>query len=274
MIGFSKKSTPEEWNEFIEKKDYLLTELRRQLNEWCLSRGTSALPKNTLHPTSPYLNVYVYPKDLDYTFGEDFPPKDWVGVSCLNKVITDENNNELREKLELPEELLSKPGKLIYFSMDELGSSDVNMMKRVTELLSHSPNKFIVSKGKYHNEYELADNMWGSECLPHTEAIKIADLVITCGDSSTITEALFYGKPLIVMPMSGDQLDNAIRLKDCTFAVVLEPYKCQLSTTFASIVAMLDDPSVQRRLDFVSYKMKDTDEMKNLCSLIEDTVRK
>ena len=73
-------------------------------------------------------------------------------------------------------------------------------MKRLVDVLGRTTHRYIVSKGPQHAEYELADNMWGAEFLPQTSLMPLVDLVITHGGNNTTTEALHFGKPMVVLP--------------------------------------------------------------------------
>ena len=175
--------------------------------------------------------------------------------------------------LQLPDTFMKMPGKLVYLALDLYANFEDRLMNRLATLLAHSENKFFSSKELFRCD-NLPENIATLEDLCPTEAIKASDLVITCGDTKTVTEALFYGKPLIVMPLFGQQLDNAQKVKNAGLGVLLEPYRCQLSTTYGSINAMLEDPMVRRILYNMSYKMQNSDEIKNLCAMIEDLPHK
>ncbi|CAG2118283.1 unnamed protein product, partial [Medioppia subpectinata] len=102
---------------------------------------------------SSHLNIYGYPLELDYTDIRPLPPK-WYRFDNLKRT-------EKHIPFNLPIQLMDKPGKLIYFSLGSMGAADVDNMKRLVNVLSKSKHRFIVSKGPLHDEYSLADNMWG-----------------------------------------------------------------------------------------------------------------
>lgn len=230
------------------------------MNQWCVSKGAPELPKNTFHPHSPYLNIYVYLKELDYSrILDNWELRNWMQIDCLM--------NKTQQKFSIPKELMAKEGKLIYFSMGEL--ADLDLMKRLITILVKSQNKFIVSKGPFHENYELPENMWGLEKLPQTDVIPLVDLVITNGDNKTISDAFYYSKPVIVLPLFGDQLDNGQRIKENAFGLSLDPYTCNKETLLCVINSMLADPLLTRRLAMISDKMQNSDAKKQAALKIE-----
>src|SRR3984885_11602048 len=105
---------------------------------------------------SPFLNIYGYPQELDYTDIRPIPDT-WMSVDTFCR-------KGEQELFEIPDKFRDRDvekSKLIYLSMGSMGSVDVNLMKRFVAILSKTPHKIIVSKGVLGDSYELADNMWG-----------------------------------------------------------------------------------------------------------------
>ena len=59
--------------------------------------------------------------------------------------------------------------------------------------------------------------------LPQVALLQEADLLITHGGNNSVTEALTYGVPMIVMPFSTDQFDAAAAIERMAAGVALDP---------------------------------------------------
>ena len=225
-----------------------------------MGKGSPDLPDIIFHPHSPYLNFYVHPTELDYKLGNSWELKEWIHVDSLL-------NRKPPKKFTLPESIALKPGRVVYLNMGPFAS--VDLMKRLVRLLSESANKFIVSKGPLHREYELADNMWGEEEVPLNNVIRSVNLVITCGDSNIIFECLRNARPMIVLPLFGDQLDIRMRLKECGFGWGLDPFTCTKETLLCMIESLMDDKSLMRRLINIANTMEQNNSVKKAVDEIE-----
>ncbi|OTF69698.1 hypothetical protein BLA29_011864, partial [Euroglyphus maynei] len=164
---------------------------------------------------SAELIIYGYPEELDYN---DIVP---MPENCLRIDAFCRTENESTHKLfELPEEFknqIQPDDKLIYISLGSFGSSNVELMKKIIRALSRTTHKYIVSKGQFHEQFELAPNMWGQPYLPQTQILPMVDMVITHGGNNTVTETFLYGKPMLVVPLIADQHDNAQRILEKGF---------------------------------------------------------
>ncbi|MEV4012870.1 glycosyltransferase [Nonomuraea angiospora] len=246
-----------EWAAFRAEYDRTHRELWTAFNEWCVEQGTEPLPDlDFIHEGD--LNLYVYPEILDYA---DARP---LGDSWHR---LDSSVRETDEAFTLPFE--RNEGSLVYFSLGSLGSSDVELMQRVIDVLATTPHQYIVSKGPLHEEIKLADNMWGAEFLPQTKIIPLCDLVITHGGNNTTTEALHFGKPMILLPLFWDQYDNAQRVDELGYGVRLSTYTFTDEELKGAVERLLGDTELRARLAAAGEEIRGRDGLRKAADLIE-----
>ncbi len=235
-------------------------DLHAEFSALCVERGAPALPEGAFIHASDRLNLYVYPEEIDYARERQLDST-WHRVdSCVRDVET---------AFDLPAQLAERDGKLVYLSLGSLGSADVELMRRLVDALSGSPHRFIVSKGPQHAEFELADNMWGEEFLPQPAILPLVDLVITHGGNNTTTECLHAGKPMIVVPLFWDQMDNAQRIAETGLGLRLAPYTFEQEELTGGIDLLLDDQGLRRRLDEMATRIRLADGRGRAAALIE-----
>ena len=107
---------------------------------------------------SPFLNLYLYPAEADYRAGR--PARARPGIAWSPRPAPPTT------RWQVPPELAARAGALIYLSLGSLGSADVDLMRRLVEVLGATPHRFVVSKGPQADLYALADNMVGAEFVP------------------------------------------------------------------------------------------------------------
>ena len=112
----------------------------QRVKDYLIENGAEPMPLEFwIH--SPYLNLYAFPEQLDYTDLRPNPPN-WHRFDTFIK------QQDKEDHFELPEKLKNKLGNLIYFSLGSMGSMNVELMKRLVKILGELPYRFIISKGK------------------------------------------------------------------------------------------------------------------------------
>ena len=250
------------WPAFIDQYRSTHFEMWSAFNEWVQQQGAPALPELEFIHESEVANLYVYPKEADYT---DVRPLDdtWHRM--------DSSVRETDDNYQLPEKVRNRPesSALIYLSLGSLGSADVALMKRLVDVLGTTPHRFIVSKGPQHDEFELADNMVGAEFLPQTTIINQVDLVITHGGNNTTTESLHFGKPMIVLPLFWDQYDNAQRIHELGFGIRLDTYSFSDKEMLSALETLLGDHDLRQKLVTQGEQIRARDGLSVGASVIE-----
>jgi MGT family glycosyltransferase len=155
-------------------------------------------------------------------------------------------------------------------SLGSLGSGDVALMRRLVEALSATPHRYVVSKGPQHDQFELADNMTGAEFLPQASLLPQVDLVITHGGNNTTTEAIHFGKPLVVLPIFWDQHDNAQRVHETGVGVRLSTYSFDDDELAGAIDHLLADRDLAAHLGTISRRLRSNPGNGRAADLIEE----
>jgi MGT family glycosyltransferase len=246
------------WTSFREEYDRTHRALWTDFNEWVVSQGAPALPDlDFIHEGD--LNLYVFPEVADYATERPLGAN-WHRL--------DSSVRETDQTFSVSDKVPGD-GKLIYFSLGSLGSADVELMRRVITALAKTPHRYIVSKGPLHEEIELAANMYGAEFLPQTSILPQVDLVITHGGNNTVTEALHFGKPMILLPLFWDQYDNAQRVHELGLGVRLDTYGFSDDELARALDQLLGDTALHDRLAATSAEIRGRDGLRKAADLIE-----
>ncbi|XP_054161847.1 UDP-glucuronosyltransferase 3A1-like [Oppia nitens] len=260
------------WDYYRQQVNAIRYPVFKLFGDWFQSHGCPAPADNQLWFPSPYANFYLTPKELDYTDVRPMPDN-FYQFDYYKRTVNEANE----DVFELPKQLRQRSGKLIYLSLGSTNSADVDLMKRLVGLLAKSEHRIIVSKGINHDKYELADNMWGEKFVPQIKVLPIVDLFITHGGNNSVTECMYFGKPMIVLPLFWDQFDNAQRVEDKGYGIRLNPYECSEQQLLQSIDSLLNDNQLAEKLKKASKRIQTERQIERipemLMKLVKDPTR-
>jgi UDP:flavonoid glycosyltransferase YjiC (YdhE family) len=267
------------WPEYWEEYKRTLGDLAGSFSEFFLERGAPALPELELIDDSPWevdlqlralgrrrgaalrgrghcdrdrrrarpgalgrpLNLCMYPREVDYE--RELPlGETWQNLEANGRAT------------DAPWEASPGDGALVYLSLGSLGSADVGLMRRLIATLAETPHRVVVSMGPQHAELELADNMVGAEFLPQTSILPQVDAVITHGGNNTVTECLYFERPMVVLPLFWDQYDNAQRIEETGFGIRLDTYGHEPAELVSALDRLLAAP--RDRWDVVARRLQ------------------
>ena len=250
-----------EWDAFRAEYDRTHRAMWEDFDSWVQEQGAPPLADLEFMHKSRHANLYVYPEELDYTAIRPLG-------STWHRI--DSSVRETDEPFPLPEAVADRPegSALVYLSLGSLGSADVDLMKRLVDVLGRTPHRYIVSMGPQHDQYELADNMWGAEFLPQTRVVPQVDLVITHGGNNTTTEAMHFGKPMIVLPLFWDQYDNAQRVDETGYGVRLPTYAFTDADMLGALDRLLGDAVLRERLAATGAAIRDRQGLQKAADVI------
>ncbi len=241
------------WPAFLAEVERTHRLMWAEFDAFVQARGAPGLSWGGTGPEfigeSPWLNLYSYPAEADYARERPLGPT-WHRLDSTIRATP--------ETWELPDHLRGGDGSLIYLSLGSLGSADVALMQRLVDVMGTTRHRVIVSKGPLAEQIRLHDNMAGDGFLPQPAILPQMDLVITHGGNNTVVEAFHHGKPMIVLPLFWDQVDNAQRVDETGYGVRLSTYGFRDEELTGGVDGLLGDASLKARMAAMSARIRGT----------------
>ena len=252
------------WPAFLDEVRRTHGEMWADFDAFCRDHGETGLSYGELGPEfiaeSPWLNLYSYPAEADYERANPLGPT-WHRLDSTVRAAD--------MSWSLPQALAERDGALIYLSLGSLGSADVGLMQRLVDLLATTEHRVIVSKGPLADQITLRDGQTGEGFLPQPAILPQVDLVITHGGNNTVTEAFHHGKPMIVLPLFWDQVDNAQRVDETGFGRRLATYDFEDAELTGAIDTLLADRDLAGRLAAMSSRIQASSGTVRAADLVE-----
>ncbi|MDX1662132.1 MAG: glycosyltransferase [Gemmatimonadota bacterium] len=118
----------------------------------------------------------------------------------------------------------------------------------------------------------LGDDAIAVEYAPHDTLFPRATAVVHQGGIGTLGQALRAGRPMLVVPHSHDQPDNAHRAERLGVARTIRPGAYRADRVVAELRRLLEDPVYRRRAGEVGRAVRAEDGVANACDAIEAAV--
>jgi MGT family glycosyltransferase len=254
------------WASFRAEYDRTHRAVWTSFNDWVVAAGAPALPDLQFMHASEHANLYVYPAEADYDRRRPLGAT-WHRI--------DSSVRETDDDYVLPSAVADRPdgSALAYLSLGSLGGADVDLMRRLIDVLGRTRHSYVVSKGPMGDLIELADNMVGASSVPQTTVIPQVDLVITHGGNNTTTEALHFGKPMVVLPLFWDQYDNAARMHELGFGLRLETYAFTDGQLVDAVEQLLADTALRARSAAIGQQIRQRQGLRTGADIIERVAR-
>lgn len=214
------------------------------------------------------LNLYLFPKELDYDKDDDlfeYPPR-WLRCDALMQLELDESSEQLSVWSDRLNEAMKGKKEMIFFSLGSIASGNVRLMKHYIEILRQDQDRlYVVSKGANGDQYDLdRGNMIGGNYIPQTYFLKKANMAIIHGGNNSITECMYYGVPIIVLPAFGDQVDNARRIEDLGLGKTFNLYTCNGEQLSKAVDEILADRVMSNKLKEIGERMRSRNDIRKV----------
>jgi rhamnosyltransferase subunit B len=116
---------------------------------------------------------------------------------------------------------------------------------------------------------KLPDSICVAEYAPYSKLFPRASLVVHQGGVGTTAQCLSAGRPMLIMPYSHDQPDNARRMKRLGVAKVIQKSAYTPSAVARCVRSIFDDLEMEQRANQVAKELRGEDGVKTACDALE-----
>ena len=240
-------------------------DLRKELG---LPRGSNPL-FDAKH--SPNLVLALFSEVLG-TAQKDWPPNTRIAGFCYYDA--DAGNQALPPQLE---KFLAEGPPPVVFT---LGSAAVLAAGRFYEYSANAAIRLgiravllIGSDPRNRPSQELPDSICVAEYAPYSALFSRAAMVVHQGGVGTTAQCLRAGKPMLIMPYSHDQPDNARRMRRLKVARSIQKASYKPTRVARTLKAMLAEPNLAQRAKLVAQGLSHEDGVRTACDALEELNR-
>jgi rhamnosyltransferase subunit B len=236
-------------------------ELRRQLG---MSRGANPL-FDAKH--SPYLVLALFSHVLGVE-QRDWPANTLITGFCFY----DAENGDASLPSHLEKFMGEGPPPIVF----TLGSAAVLAAGRFFEHSARAAMKLgvravlLIGRDERNRpRHALPRSICVAEYAPYSKLFSRASLVVHQGGVGTTAQCLRAGKPMLIMPYSHDQPDNARRMRRLKVSRTIQRGNYTPIRVARKIRKMLDEPKFARRAESVMRQLAHEDGTKTACDALE-----
>lgn len=160
-----------------------------------------------------------------------------------------------------PIEMLSTSRRIIYVSLGLVDNDKPAVFMKIIRAFADRKHQLVVSAGRAYEKLSkrnLPSNVLLFKNVHQGSLLPRVDVVITHGGNNTVTEALFEGKPLLVLPTTGEQGDNASRVEYLGAGLRADIRRVTAHDIRTLVNTLIEKPSFGRRAHAISESLEKT----------------
>jgi MGT family glycosyltransferase len=164
-------------------------------------------------------------------------------------------------------------GPLVLVALSSTFQDQAECLQRIADALGTLPVRGLISTGPAIavDAIRAPANVTVVASVPHSAALRVADLVITHGGHGTVIKTLAAGLPMILVPHGRDQADNAIRVT-MRGAGVTVPRRAASKRVAEAITEVLGAPRYREAAARLGRTIADDADGTALLAEVEDLV--
>ncbi len=150
---------------------------------------------------------------------------------------------------------------LIYISLGTLLNTSVSFFRKCIEAFENQSVSVIISIGsivKMKDLGKIPDNIFIYTYVPQLEVLQRASLFITHGGMNSVNESIFYGVPMLAIPVGNDQPAVARQIERLHLGRYLSRKHLNPKILSTAAMEILADESYKKKLQEFQLKMYKT----------------
>jgi UDP:flavonoid glycosyltransferase YjiC (YdhE family) len=145
---------------------------------------------------------------------------------------------------------------------------------RAAERLGLRAVLLIGSDARNRPRHPLPESICVAEYAPYSALFSRASIIIHQGGVGTTAQCLRAGKPMLIMPYSHDQPDNARRMRRLKVARILQKRNFTPLRIAKKLRILLENPIYARRAHQIAQRLRAEDGVVATCNTLEELVRR
>ena len=152
-------------------------------------------------------------------------------------------------------------GPLVYISLGTtIFSAKLKFYQQCFKAFGNTAKRVIVSVGTSTDLRSLGDvpkNFLVRNHVPQLEVLKRADAFITHGGMNSVSEGLWYGVPLVVIPQGSDQFLVAQRVEELKAGIVLDRRRVMPEMLHQAVEQAISDRSIRANAKVIGESFRE-----------------
>lgn len=243
--------------------DHLERSIAGDLAAACRRFGLPASGKSMLsRPASPWLNLVLTAEACEAA-RDPLPPSAHFVGPCIDRG---------RPQPPFPFERLRDDRAKVLVSMGTVFNSRPALFRRLLQAFPDGAPQLVVSAGASYPRLRgapLPDGTILVETAPQLELLQRVDAFVSHGGNNSVNEALAAGVPLLVIPVGGEQGDNASRVVHLGAGLRADRRRADRDELREKVSRLLAEASFRRRARELAQALQATDGIASSAELLE-----
>ncbi len=194
--------------EYARQESRVLGELDRRIGQVRRQFNLPPIAPDLLRrPYSPWLNLVTSVEAAEAP-RENLTPNTLFVGPCFGR--------RAGTQADFPFDELRDDAFKVYVSLGTVFNNKPRVFQKIIKALDAQEYQVIISAGGSYpvlQRMSFPQNVMLFKSVPQVALLPRVDLFISHGGNNSVNEALAAGKPLVVMPVAGEQADNASRVE-------------------------------------------------------------